>query len=359
MVLCKCMSKERNEKGKTVSYVISDSYNNIEIMSPEEVKNKILTKQIEVVNLQIDKIGRLVDKSEDEVKRINKENPKEEAIDRHINSRKAMTANIKASDLSMTIKKLMMAYFRLHDKLVGEVLNGMKNNDYITVKYSLETASFESLSPEQQQKYIDSDTADDVVVTKSRYEVAELDDILMKQIFKISNEIAKQASKEKCKNVMQAFNIIHGNNLSYYYIMMIKDALNIIHNKYKKTVYALDFTYGLCEDAAEMQIISNVYEGRRFIIGIKPDMLHLDKTAMKHVDKYRQGDPGETLEEFVRKTCHFGELTDTSNTADDFSFREISDPNIGKLTITDGYLGICTNDKVDKLVFKKMAQLDM
>lgn len=74
----RCIGKERNEKGVIVKYILkSESGDRIETTG-KEIKEGIKRGALAVVNLQIDKAGRLVDKAEEKEKPARKESQKPE-----------------------------------------------------------------------------------------------------------------------------------------------------------------------------------------------------------------------------------------------------------------------------------------
>lgn len=74
----RCVGKERNEKGVIVKYILrSESGDRIETTS-KEIKEGIKKGALAVVNLQIDKAGRLVDKAEEKEKPARKVSQKPE-----------------------------------------------------------------------------------------------------------------------------------------------------------------------------------------------------------------------------------------------------------------------------------------
>lgn len=64
MITARCTEKLRDNSGKIHSYVLEDSEGKIAQLTSYELKNAITNGEIVVTNLQIDKVGRLVDKSE-------------------------------------------------------------------------------------------------------------------------------------------------------------------------------------------------------------------------------------------------------------------------------------------------------
>lgn len=65
MTIAKCIVKHRNDKGVIVNYILQDQNGQKKEFTASEIKQLINSKQLEVINLQIDKLGRLVDKAED------------------------------------------------------------------------------------------------------------------------------------------------------------------------------------------------------------------------------------------------------------------------------------------------------
>ena len=65
MTTAKCIVKHRNDKGVIVNYILQDQNGQKKEFTASEIKQLINSKQLEVTNLQIDKLGRLVDKAEE------------------------------------------------------------------------------------------------------------------------------------------------------------------------------------------------------------------------------------------------------------------------------------------------------
>lgn len=59
-----CTDKVRDNNGKITSYVLKDIEGTCKQVTPQQLKSAITLKEVIVINLQIDKLGRLVDKSE-------------------------------------------------------------------------------------------------------------------------------------------------------------------------------------------------------------------------------------------------------------------------------------------------------
>lgn len=70
MVTAKCISKNRDNKGVIVSYTLQDTTGQKMNVTGQQIKAAITAGQIDIVNLQIDKAGRLVDKAEPVTKEI-------------------------------------------------------------------------------------------------------------------------------------------------------------------------------------------------------------------------------------------------------------------------------------------------
>lgn len=62
-IYCWCISKNRDNKGNIINYTLQDKNGKRVQMTSDQIKAKIRTKEICVVNLQIDTLGRLVDKA--------------------------------------------------------------------------------------------------------------------------------------------------------------------------------------------------------------------------------------------------------------------------------------------------------
>ena len=63
MVKAICVSKNRNDKGVIVNYTLKDANGQVRNFTGKEIKDGIRNKKLEVMNLQIDKAGRLVNKA--------------------------------------------------------------------------------------------------------------------------------------------------------------------------------------------------------------------------------------------------------------------------------------------------------
>ena len=62
MTKVKCISKNRNTKGAIVSYTLQDANGATMNVTGQQIKQAITNGQVEIINLQIDKAGRLIDK---------------------------------------------------------------------------------------------------------------------------------------------------------------------------------------------------------------------------------------------------------------------------------------------------------
>lgn len=67
MIKVKCISKNRDSKGVIQSYTLQDVKGTTMNVTGQQIKQAIAKGQIEIVNLQIDRAGRLIDKSETKV----------------------------------------------------------------------------------------------------------------------------------------------------------------------------------------------------------------------------------------------------------------------------------------------------
>lgn len=74
----RCVGKERNEKGVIVKYILKSENGDMIETTGKEIKEGIKKGTLAVVNLQIDKAGRLVDKAEEKEKPARKESQKPE-----------------------------------------------------------------------------------------------------------------------------------------------------------------------------------------------------------------------------------------------------------------------------------------
>lgn len=63
MIVCKCLSKERDTSGKITRYALQDSCGHTCIMGADELKQKIHYKEIDVLNLLLTSDNRLIDKN--------------------------------------------------------------------------------------------------------------------------------------------------------------------------------------------------------------------------------------------------------------------------------------------------------
>mgnify|MGYP003189878306 CR=1 FL=1 len=61
---CKCISKNRDSKGNIINYTLQDKNGKRVQMTSDQIKAKIRTKELNILNLQIDTLGRLVDKAD-------------------------------------------------------------------------------------------------------------------------------------------------------------------------------------------------------------------------------------------------------------------------------------------------------
>lgn len=64
MVVAKCIEKNRNYRGEIESYVLKDGSGQQIVVTGNQIKQAIRAGKINIVNLRIDKAGRLVDKTE-------------------------------------------------------------------------------------------------------------------------------------------------------------------------------------------------------------------------------------------------------------------------------------------------------
>ena len=65
MIVAKCISKNRDHKGVIVNYTLQDQNGQRISVTGQQIKQVITSGQINIINLQIDKAGRLVDKAEE------------------------------------------------------------------------------------------------------------------------------------------------------------------------------------------------------------------------------------------------------------------------------------------------------
>ena len=64
MVLAKCISKNRNYRGRIISYTLQDQNGKQRVVNGHQLKEAMQAGRIDIVNLKIDRAGRLVDKVE-------------------------------------------------------------------------------------------------------------------------------------------------------------------------------------------------------------------------------------------------------------------------------------------------------
>lgn len=72
MIVCKCVNKNRDSKGNIINYTLVDKNGKKVQLTGKQVKEAIKAGQFKIVNLQIDSLGRLVDKAEATNKTANK-----------------------------------------------------------------------------------------------------------------------------------------------------------------------------------------------------------------------------------------------------------------------------------------------
>ena len=59
----KCINKNKDKNGKIVSYILTDKYNSMYEYTGIELKKSMREGRVRVTNLQIDRLGRLIDKN--------------------------------------------------------------------------------------------------------------------------------------------------------------------------------------------------------------------------------------------------------------------------------------------------------
>ena len=64
MIQAVCIQKNRDDKGNIISYVLMDANAQLKTVSGKEIKQAIRKNKLCVINLQIDKAGRLIDREE-------------------------------------------------------------------------------------------------------------------------------------------------------------------------------------------------------------------------------------------------------------------------------------------------------
>lgn len=72
MIICKCINKNRDSKGNIINYTLVDKNGKKVQLTGKQVKEAIKAGQFKIVNLQIDSLGRLVDRAEATNKPANK-----------------------------------------------------------------------------------------------------------------------------------------------------------------------------------------------------------------------------------------------------------------------------------------------
>lgn len=72
MIICKCINKNRDSKGNIVNYTLVDKNGKKVQLTGKQVKEAIKAGQFKITNLQIDSLGRLVDRAEATNKNNNK-----------------------------------------------------------------------------------------------------------------------------------------------------------------------------------------------------------------------------------------------------------------------------------------------
>lgn len=72
MIVCKCIQKFRDNKGKIYGYRLIDLNQQTQDVTPDDLKRAIQNNQVNVINLQLTSDNRLLDKKEDK-QLVNKE----------------------------------------------------------------------------------------------------------------------------------------------------------------------------------------------------------------------------------------------------------------------------------------------
>lgn len=72
MLVAKCINKVRDNNGKIKAYILQDMKGNVMPVDGNQIKAAIRSGKANITNLQIDSIGRLVDKQEEKVNNIDK-----------------------------------------------------------------------------------------------------------------------------------------------------------------------------------------------------------------------------------------------------------------------------------------------
>lgn len=102
----RCVGKERNEKGVIVKYILkSESGDRIETTG-KEIKEGIKKGALAVVNLQIDKAGRLVDKAEEKEKPARKVSQKPEQT----SNKRIITKDVARKEVKSYIDMMKKSY---------------------------------------------------------------------------------------------------------------------------------------------------------------------------------------------------------------------------------------------------------
>lgn len=107
----RCTGKERNEKGAIIKYILrSENGDRIETTG-KEIKEGIKRGALEVVNLQIDKAGRLVDKAEEKAKSARKVEKKPVKV----NNKTVVTKELARKEVKSYIDMMKKSYTTEND----------------------------------------------------------------------------------------------------------------------------------------------------------------------------------------------------------------------------------------------------
>jgi hypothetical protein len=117
-VKVKCIKKNRDDKGRIVSYILSDAKGQTIAVTGQQIRNEMQLNRYEFINLQIDKAGRLVDKAEEpqEVKRITRDNRD-----------RTLITKPDAVEHKLTSKEIVKDYLRKLNKIYGPYTEDTNN----------------------------------------------------------------------------------------------------------------------------------------------------------------------------------------------------------------------------------------
>lgn len=102
----RCVGKERNEKGVIVKYILKSENGDMIETTGKEIKEGIKKGTLAVVNLQIDKAGRLVDKAEEKEKPARKVSQKPEQT----SNKRIITKDVARKEVKSYIDMMKKSY---------------------------------------------------------------------------------------------------------------------------------------------------------------------------------------------------------------------------------------------------------